>query len=72
MIVEYGTLVVAADGGGAVVYRNASREGAASLEIVEIHNADSKTFTRAIDPDVGEHYAAPASGKVSVAGPDYH
>jgi len=72
MIVEYGTLVVAADGGGAVVYRNTSHEGAARLEVVEIHNADSKTFTRAINSEVGEQYSPPASGKVSVAGPDYH
>ena len=72
MIVEHGTLVVAADGGGAVVYRNTSHEGAARLEIVEIHNADSKTFIRATNPEVGEQYASPASGKISIAGPDYH
>ena len=72
MIVEHGTLVVAADGGGAVVYRNTSHEGAARLEIVEIHNADSKTFMRATSPDVGEQYASPASGKISIAGHDYH
>jgi len=72
MIVEHGTLVVAADGGGAVVYRNASHEGAARLEIVEIHNADSKTFTCATGAEDAGHYSAPAGGKVSVAGPDYH
>lgn len=72
MIVEHGTLVVAADGGGAVVYRNASHEGAAHLELVEIHNADSRTFTPAAGAGDAGHYSAPVGGKISVAGPDYH
>ena len=72
MIVEHGTLVVAADGGGAVVYRNASHEGTARLEMVETHNADSKTFTQAGESGADGKYAEPASGKTALAGHDYH
>ena len=58
MIVEHGTLVVAADGGGAVIYRNSGNDGLARLEVVETHNAS--------------HHKAPGGGKTALAGHDYH
>lgn len=70
MIVEHGTLVVAADGGGAVVYRNASNDGSVRLEMLEIHDADSKSFTQ--DGGADANYAEPAGGKTALAGHDYH
>lgn len=72
MIVEHGTLIVAADGGGAIIYRNASQEGVANLEVVEIHNASSATFTRGDGSDTPGRYAAPSAGKTALAGHDYH
>ena len=71
MIVEHGTLVVAADGGGALVYRNAGHDGAAKLELVETHDASHATFTRAGADGHGE-YAIPAGGRTAIAGHDYH
>jgi len=72
MIVEHGTLVVAADGGGAVVYRNASHDGPARLELVEIHDAKSKSFTQDGGGPADGKYSEPASGKTALAGHDYH
>ena len=72
MIVEHGTLVVAADGGGAAIYRTVSQEGVAKLEVVEIHNASSSTFTRGDGSAAPGNYTAPASGKTALAGHDYH
>lgn len=72
MIVEHGTLVVAADGGGAVVYRNAGHEGLAKLEVVETHDAHNKSFTRELGSDKPGRVSTPAGGKTAVAGPDYH
>lgn len=72
MIVQHGTLVVAADGGGAIIYRNTSQEGLAKLEVVEIHSASSTTFTRADGADTPVHYSAAVGGKTAVAGHDYH
>ncbi len=72
MIVEHGTLVVAADGGGAIVYRNAGHEGLARLEIVETHDAHHKSFTRELGTDKPGRVSTPSGGKTAVAGPDYH
>lgn len=72
MIVEHGTLIVAADGGGAVVYRNASHDGSVRLEMVEIHDAHSKSFTQDGGAGADGKYAEPASGKTALAGHDYH
>lgn len=72
MIVEHGTLVVAADGGGAVIYRNAGHDGLAKLEVVETHDAKHASFTREVGSDRPGRYATPAGGKAAVAGPDYH
>lgn len=72
MIVEHGTLVVAADGGGAVVYRNAGHEGVAKLEVVETHDAHHKSFTRELGTDKPGRVSTPSGGKTAVAGPDYH
>lgn len=72
MIVEYGTLVVAADGGGAMVYRNAGHGGAAELELVETHDAHHASFTREAHPEKHEPYAAPSGGRTAIAGHDHH
>jgi protein required for attachment to host cells len=72
MIIEHGTFVVAADGGGAVVYRNAGHEGAAKLEVVETHDAHNKSFTREVGSDRPGRMSTPGGGKTAVAGPDYH
>lgn len=72
MIVEHGTLIVAADGGGATIYRNTSQEGVAKLEVVEIHNASSASFTRGDGSETPGNYTAPAGGKTALAGHDYH
>ncbi len=72
MIVEHGTLIVAADGGGAVIYRNGGHEGAAKLEVVETHDAHHKSFTRDIGTDRPGRSPTPAGGRSAVEGPDYH
>lgn len=72
MIVEHGTLVVAADGGGAVIYRNAAHEGLARLEVVETHDAKNASFTRELGTDRPGRSATPAGGKTALAGHDYH
>lgn len=72
MIVEHGTLIVAADGGGAMIYRNASHDGVAKLELVETHDARHTTFTRATGAETHGEYAAPAGGRTAIAGHDYH
>lgn len=59
MIVEHGTLVVAADGGGAVIYRNTANEGVPKLEVVETHDAKHASSTT-------------SGGKTALAGHDYH
>jgi protein required for attachment to host cells len=72
MIVEHGTLVVVADGGAAVIYRNAGHEGLAKLEKVEALDPKHSSFTR--DEGTGKpgrtHTAG--GGRTSVEGPDYH
>ena len=57
MIVEHGTLSVAADGGGAMIYRNASHDGVAKLELLETHDARHATFTRAAGAETHGEYA---------------
>lgn len=59
MIVEHGTLIVAADGGGAVIYRNIAKDGAPKLEIVETHDAKHES-------------SATAGSNRALAGHDYH
>jgi protein required for attachment to host cells len=72
MIVEHGTLVVVADGGGAIVYRNAGHEGAARLEIVESHDAHHASFARGDGSDKPGRYTTPEAGRTAIAGHDYH
>ena len=72
MIIQHGTLVVAADGGGAVVYRNAAHEGLAKLEVVETHDAHHKSFTREEGTDRPGRVSTPSGPKTAIAGPDYH
>ncbi len=72
MIVEHGTFVVAADGGGAVIYRNTGHEGVAKLEIVENHDAHNRSFTRDVGSDKPGRMFTPGGAKTAVAGPDYH
>lgn len=72
MIVEHGTLVVAADGGGAVIYRNASHDGPVRLEMLEIHDAHSKSFAQDGGSGPDGKYAGPVGGKSAIAGHDYH
>ena len=72
MILEHGTWIVTADGGGAVIYRNTGHEGLARLEVVETHNAHHAAFTRDLGTDKPGRYKTPAGGKTAVAGPDYH
>jgi protein required for attachment to host cells len=72
MIVEHGTLVVAADGGGAVIYRNAGHEGLAKLEVVETHDAAHASFTRDVGSDRPGRGSTPGGGKTALEGPDYH
>lgn len=72
MIVEHGTLVVAADAGGAVIYRNAGQQGEVKLDVLETHNAKNGSFTRADGGDKPDSYSDAAGGKSAVAGHDYH
>lgn len=72
MIVEHGTLVVAADGGGAVIYRNAGHDGLARLEVVETHDAGHASFTRDVGSDRPGRGSTPGGGKTALEGPDYH
>jgi protein required for attachment to host cells len=72
MIVEHGTLVVAADGGGAVIYRNAGHDGLAKLEVVETHDAGNASFTRDVGSDRPGRGSTPGGGRAALEGPDYH
>ena len=72
MIVEHGTLVVVADGGGAIVYRNADHEGAARLEVVETHDTHNKSFTHEMRSDKPGRYPTPAGGRSAVENFDHH
>ncbi len=40
--------------------------------MVEIHSADSKSFTQNGEPGADGKYAEPTSGKTALAGHDYH
>jgi protein required for attachment to host cells len=72
MIIEHGTVVVVADGGAAVIYRNRGHEGVARLEKVEALDPKHSSFTR--DEGTGRpgrtHTAG--GGRTSMEGPDYH
>jgi protein required for attachment to host cells len=72
MIVEHGTLVVAADGGGAAIYRNAGHDGLAKLEVVETHDAGHASFTRDVGTDRPGRGSTPGGGRTALEGPDYH
>jgi protein required for attachment to host cells len=72
MIIEHGTWIVAADGGGAVVYRNIGNGGAAKLELVETLDHKHASFTRDIGTDRPGRTHTAAGGRTSVSGPDYH
>ena len=72
MIVEHGTLVVAADGGGAMIYHNTGHQGVAKLEVVEAHDAHHKSFTRELGSDKPGRVSTASGAKSAVAGPDYH
>jgi protein required for attachment to host cells len=72
MIVEHGTLVVVADGGKAVIYRNAAHEGLAKLEMVETLDPKHASFTRDVGTDRPGRTHTAGGGRTAVNGPDYH